>query len=227
MAFAPVFQRPFSATFDRRAAVAAWYRAGGAPLPVAAYQPKGAASLAASYVNLALPGTYDAAPGVAPSFDAATGWTFNRSLGQYLSISNTGYLLKPTTVLIRMTRSGTSFRGVLGGSSNVCFAILVWNNNREKIQSQYITDIYDGENAFPEADTVLGFSYSAVGAYAHYRNGMLVSSGTKNVIITTKTDRIGYSPDGTFTGSMAAISIYNTTLTAPQVAAVSAAMAAL
>jgi hypothetical protein len=50
-----------------------WYVAG--QTCVAAYQPIGAPSLAASYVILANPGTYDAAPGVAPTFDAATGWT--------------------------------------------------------------------------------------------------------------------------------------------------------
>ncbi len=45
---------------------------------VAWYQPKGAASLAASYVNLANPGTYDAAPVAgAPAFDALIGWTFD------------------------------------------------------------------------------------------------------------------------------------------------------
>jgi hypothetical protein len=33
----------------------AWYLAGGAPMPVVAYQPIGAASLADSYVNLANP----------------------------------------------------------------------------------------------------------------------------------------------------------------------------
>ena len=86
MTFAPVFQRPYSATFDRGAAAAAvpWYLAGGAPAPIAAYQPKGAASLAASYVNLANPGTYDAAPGVAPTHASATGWTFNGNT-QYLT----------------------------------------------------------------------------------------------------------------------------------------------
>lgn len=46
---------------------------------MAAYQPVGAASLAASYVNLQNPGTYDAAPGVAPTFDTAEGWVFNGS----------------------------------------------------------------------------------------------------------------------------------------------------
>lgn len=46
---------------------------------VAAYQPKGAASYAASKTNLANPGTYDAAEGTAPSWAAATGWTFDGS----------------------------------------------------------------------------------------------------------------------------------------------------
>lgn len=66
--------------------VTPWYLAGGisAANCVAAYQPKGAASLAASYSNLANPGTNDAAPGVAPTFNAATGWTFNGST-QYLT----------------------------------------------------------------------------------------------------------------------------------------------
>ena len=60
-------------------AVAPWWLAGGAPMPVAAYQPIGAASLADSYVNLVNPGTYDAAPGAAPTWDAANGWIFNGS----------------------------------------------------------------------------------------------------------------------------------------------------
>jgi hypothetical protein len=51
---------------------------------VAAYAAKGAADLAASYVNLANPGTNNASPGVAPTFSAADGWTFNGST-QYLT----------------------------------------------------------------------------------------------------------------------------------------------
>lgn len=54
-----------------------WYRAGGAPVPIAVYQPYGAASLAASYTNLVTPGTYDAAAGVAPTWDAVNGWAFD------------------------------------------------------------------------------------------------------------------------------------------------------
>lgn len=40
-----------------------WYLAGGAPTPVGAYQAKGAASYAASLVNLANPGINDLTEG--------------------------------------------------------------------------------------------------------------------------------------------------------------------
>lgn len=61
-----------------------WYLAGGIPLAnvMAAYKPIGAASLAASYVNLISPGTNNAAPGVAPTHDPSYGWNFDGT--QYL-----------------------------------------------------------------------------------------------------------------------------------------------
>lgn len=64
-----------------RRGITGWWTIAGQTV-VAAYQPKGAADLAASYVNLANPGTYNAFPGVAPTWDAATGWTFDTT--QYL-----------------------------------------------------------------------------------------------------------------------------------------------
>lgn len=70
--FAPPFRPAFGGAASPPAA-APWYLAGGAPTPIAVYQPKGAASLAASYVNLANPGTYDAAADV-PGYGAPT-WT--------------------------------------------------------------------------------------------------------------------------------------------------------
>lgn len=51
---------------------------------VAVYQPKGAANLVDSYTNIINPGTFDAAPGVAPTFVAASGWVFN-GINQYLT----------------------------------------------------------------------------------------------------------------------------------------------
>lgn len=50
---------------------------------ICAYAAKGAADLAASYINLANPGTYNASPGVAPTLDSS-GWVFNGS-SQYLT----------------------------------------------------------------------------------------------------------------------------------------------
>jgi hypothetical protein len=53
-----------------------WEPTTGSFTVVAAYQAKGAADLAASYTNLANPGTYDAAVIVAPTWDSTNGWIF-------------------------------------------------------------------------------------------------------------------------------------------------------
>jgi hypothetical protein len=52
-----------------------WYRSSSAPAPIAVYQPIGAASYAASLVNIVNPGTYDLTTGVEPAWASATGWT--------------------------------------------------------------------------------------------------------------------------------------------------------
>jgi hypothetical protein len=66
------------------AAVVPWYLAGGVDPAncVGAYQAKGAASLAASKVNLVNPGTYDLSSTADPTFDTTTGWYF--ILGKHL-----------------------------------------------------------------------------------------------------------------------------------------------
>ena len=98
-----------------------WYRGQTGTIPLAnvlfAYQPKGAASLAASYSNLANPGTNDAAPGVAPTFNATTGWTFNGTT-QYLT---TGVTMQcwnggsPTTsIAIRIANRSGSTSDLMG-----------------------------------------------------------------------------------------------------------------
>lgn len=89
-----------------------WLTAGGLTLSdwVVAHDALYAADLAASYANLANPGTNDlTAPAAAPTWDAVNGWTFNGST-QYLSsvpilmaysiviqytnyVANSGYLM--------------------------------------------------------------------------------------------------------------------------------------
>ena len=95
MTFGATFGRVISPTFQPSslAGGGAWWLAGGiaAANCVVAYQPKGAADYAASKVNLANPGTLNAADGAAyPSFATATGWTFDNSKSQYLDSGLTG-----------------------------------------------------------------------------------------------------------------------------------------
>lgn len=59
-----------------------WFLAGGAPTPIAVYNVREGGSLAGSYVNIINPGTFNAAPGVAPTWSGVTGWGLNGT--QYL-----------------------------------------------------------------------------------------------------------------------------------------------
>lgn len=109
-----------------------WWDADGAISGcVAAYQPVGAASLAASYSNLANPGTYDAAPGVAPTFSTTEGWILNGST-QWLDSGVTrgsGY-----TMIVRVYATGDGVpMGYLDG--NITYFrvrggdVIYFNNN--------------------------------------------------------------------------------------------------
>jgi len=79
--FSAPFAKVFSSPIASPGAVAAipWYLSGGiaAANCIAAYQPKGAASLAASYANLPNPGTYNAVPLDAITVLNAYGWYWN------------------------------------------------------------------------------------------------------------------------------------------------------
>lgn len=193
-----------------------WWEAGGATGAVAVYQPIGAASLAASYVNLANPGTCDAADGTAPSFDAATGWRF--ATNKYL---RTGIIPAYTwTILVRFSDASLN---VLFGTNFVRWAIwpaypgdkidYIWNNN-DNFQAPALT-----------AGTI-GYAGNLA-----YRNGVLDKTLSGTPTLTTEI-YIGATNNGgtaTFfgTNNIQAVAIYNTTLTAPMVLAVSTAMAAL
>lgn len=98
----------------------AWYLAGGitAANCLAAYTPKGAASLAASYDNNAAPGnglpdgTYDCTLGVAPTWDVANGWIFSGAT-QYLKTGIT-----PATgwsMFVRFTDAAVNANRMAGG----------------------------------------------------------------------------------------------------------------
>lgn len=97
-----------------------WYLAGGIARAdcQAAYQPLGAASLLASYRNLAQPGSYDAVPVVQPAWSAYTGWEFFgiEALDTGLTPDND----QSWTMVIRFSGAGVpafaALAGVAGGS---------------------------------------------------------------------------------------------------------------
>lgn len=226
MAFAPVFRPTFPATFDRSqpaAAAADWWVVAG-KTTVAAYQPKGAASLAASYVNLANPGTYDATPVTAPGWSSGNGWEFTAANSHYLSSGIT-----PTssswTVLVRYSGVTGDNRGLFGfyaGGYGFLIEVMAASNRM---------DMYNGldypSGYFNVAPALTAGVYGFAGKTA-YRDG--ISDGTipagsltgSNVLIGAITGLGRF-----FEGYMQAMVIHSDTLTGGEFATVSAAMAAL
>jgi len=206
--------------------VTSWWLSGGiaAANCVAAYQPKGAASLAASYVNLNAPGTNDAFPGTAPSFNAATGWTFAAASSQYLK---TGLNPKAAWSLIVQ----------ISNFSGLCTAAGIYYSATAQyyICPQVGTKIiYINRNEIDGANIASG-NVCIAGLNA-YQNGSVLAGtflGTADLADSVgltigarrRQDIDGY--DRYATGTIIALAIYSATLTAPQVAAVAAAMAAL
>ena len=89
MTFQPAFSRVFSPAFPQAAgAVSPWWLSGGvsAANAIAVYQPKNAASQAASYTNLTGNATYNTSSINFPTWSAASGWIFNGTT-QYLDTS--------------------------------------------------------------------------------------------------------------------------------------------
>lgn len=218
-------------TTSRRAVSAGgavnWWEAGGATGCIAAYQPKGAASLAVSYTNLANPGTYDAAPGVAPTWASGTGWTFNGT--QWL---NTGiYPVTGYTIIGRYANLTQTDNRCLIGAGNTPHdgheMRVMWNNDPLK-QGAYthgsgtVSSSPGTANVVALAGRLLYYAGTYVGTVgiATLTSDSTYGIGAKNYGANTAR---GFA----FLGDILAVAIYNTTLTAGEVAAASAAMAAL
>lgn len=211
----------------RSAALVPWYLSGGVAAAncIAAYQPIGAASLAASYTNLANPGTYDAAPGVAPTWASATGWTFN-GFSQYLT---TGVVPTATSwsMIVRISNAVVVGDQCAAGSRNGGTGFELWHAGAGGTGRAYVNgaallvsgvDIATGILAFAGKTAYLnGATDGTIGAGTTLPTGGIWIGATNNLSISA------YGLEG----NLLALAIYNTTLTALQVAAISAAMAAL
>jgi hypothetical protein len=198
----------------------------------AAWQAIGAGSQAESYINLNKPGTNDLAVGVAPSWAAATGWTFNGAT-QYLSTSLT--LLSTYTIIARITLVSTASDRVIFGSNktNANFNATVDH------QSGFLFDLdanwgngnltaISNVAALSSLDQVIAIASNRV-----YINGSFVGaiSGAFSVGAPA-TFPIGAGHDGAtinafYNGSVTALAIYNRQLTDSEVLTISQKVAVL
>ena len=205
-------------------AVAPWWRAGGAPEPVAVYQPIGAASLAASYVNLANPGVFDAAPGVAPDFDAAIGW-IDPNGTRWLDTGIVIDAVSTWSVFIRFVRGDVGFRQMFGAVNalNQGFAIDVGRDSDTRFGFRNC-----GYSGGPGGNSPASGVVAIAGNQAYFNGvdaGIVIPAGTAPTLSLRLMGMAGVANN--FLGSKQAVAIYDTALTASKVAAVSAAMAAV
>lgn len=202
-----------------------WWLSGGVSAAncVAAYAPKGAASLAASYTNLANPGTYDAAPGVAPSWSAATGWTFDGST-QYLKTGVTpgnGWAM-----IVRFSGAAMSSYTYIAGSYGVTEA-----TSRFFVGSH--PHSFYGYGAFGEGAVTITAGVLAIANGTGYRDGTSDVAGLGSIGSDGGSIYIGAANrpnsggvQGKWTGNVLALAIYNTSI-ASYIAALTTAMNAL
>lgn len=197
--------------------VTSWWLSGGIPAAncIAVYQPKGAASYAASKINLANPGTYDATEGVAPSWAAETGWTGNGSTMFLITgLANSGY-----SIVFRYSGASLNFRYFYGNTPTTGSYRAAWNylyfGNKSGVLGSHASGVY-----------VISKSGTTVRAYY---NGNAVPELTLTAVTFTPTaDITQIFFDGAIYGNMAIqmMAFYDIALDTYQ-AALAAAMAAL
>jgi len=199
-------------------AVSGWWALYGQTV-VAAYQPKGAASLAASYVNLANPGVNDASAGVAPTLDAS-GWVFNGST-QYLTtgiVPASGY-----TMIVRFSdaTANASFRAMIGSLSPTLQRFYI-DPNRTSVGILYAA------GGSVTVASGIDNGVLAIAGQSAYRNGVLdgaipASTISAAAIYIGARNNNGVA-DVFRVCKIQAVAIYSTTLSDSEVAMITARM---
>ena len=239
MTFGSTFGRVLSPTFQPSSQAAAgggwWDLNGTITSCVAAYQPKGAASYAASKVNLANPGTYNLSDGVAPNWDTGTGWGFTET--QYLEDTNYSPFIANFTWVFYGTYSTSVAAPAIASSRDTGskgWAIKSEQYNNTGKFGFTLLGITDNTSNLNTADGFYAVKVASNKTDLTYYD----SSTSQSVTIgsTGKTPDLngfvigavcrGYYNDF-FIGSLTSCALYNTELTDANVLALRTAMAAL
>ena len=218
-----------------------WWLSGGisAANCIAAYQPKGAADLAASYVNLANPGTYNAAPGVAPTWAAADGWTFGGT--NYLLCGSATLNHNDITVIVRADPADNIRRTLFtctttniprlpsfelnadnGGKGMAILEPGIWRLRNDNCHDNGEHVFAFTVNLYPTADIMYLDGTDIGGAnVGETPSGLLTRANSMAIGVRTLPNTQLYK------GIISALALYSPRLSAAQVAALTAAMAAL
>lgn len=206
-----------------------WYLSGGiaAANCVAAYAAKGAASLAASYVNLTGNATYNcSAPVAAPTWNATDGWIFNGS---------TQYLTTGVTPVNDLTWSAICrFSGGTDAAYQTIFGYYYDNDRGFRITNTGDGEvvIYSNGKSISPAPKLLG-GILAIAGNKGYRDGVVdtgtiaASSGDLGVVFIGSLSNRGDPALFYFGGKMQLIAFYNKALSATEVGVLTTAMAAV
>lgn len=201
----------------QKGTVLPWYLAGGVLLEncLVAYKAIGSASLAASYINLANPGTNNAAPfGTPPTFNASYGWLFEGVLSISLTFGIS--TISTNTTIVRF--SEVTGGAVFGTESAEFYA--VFPNTSGNVY-------YYNKNEVAKAPG-LATGVVAIAGTKGYRNGVEDISTLDGLITVPRPLNIGrLNSSNYFSGKIQAFCHYNITLTATQILAITNAMNAL
>ena len=233
MTFGSTFGRTFSPSFQPKSQAkkgGGWWDLNGTITScVAAYQPKGAASYAASKVNLANPGTYNAVDGTAyPTWDTSTGWKGNGA-SQYLS---TGLPYNFKSAIVRF--SGIGSNQMLFGAGRPDRQALGYGIGRRYIGGHYTGCSTAGVNSlWMSKETITsGIIGMVASPRESYVNGYYsntwddVGTCTGNIHILARENGSGVI-DYYCSAYIAALAIYDSYLTSQNILDLTTAMAAL
>lgn len=206
------------------AAYAPWYLAGGVSLSnvVTAYSPEGAANLAASYVNLANPGTHNLGVGKAPNF-GTSGWICNNSPWLTTDIVPTTTM----TVLLKFTNCTSATGPAMGCSNGPGTNVFILNPRFGTTSVVYAYGGTSGQAVAPVISSgVIGMTPKKA-----WRNGVDEGITLNGVAIPTTAiylcaNNAGGSPAPASNVTICKFVLYNIVLTSSQILAISTAMAA-
>lgn len=207
--------------------VTPWYLRGGIAKAncIGAYKAVGAASQAASYINLVTPGTYNISGGATPpTWASATGWTFDGA-NDFLA---TGIIPdgKNWTYIVKFSNT-TSDQGSAVGVFDTNLCVAIYPRRTALTNSHYCYNSSAG--AFSEVYPILAAGVMAKTNLKMFSDGYqdqaLADSSPGANTTQVLIGKLSAGGGQMYAGKIQYVAVYNTTLTDAQILAVTKAIA--